>query len=50
MCDFPFDARYTYLVYADKEQDGLHATRCSRTMVAVTCSRLTASLPDSANR
>ena len=34
MCDFPFDARYTYLVYADKEQDGLHATRCSRTMVA----------------
>jgi hypothetical protein len=32
MCDFPFDARYAYLVYADKEQDGLHATRCSRTM------------------
>jgi hypothetical protein len=33
LCDFPFDANYEYLVYAYQDQNGLHASRCSRTMV-----------------
>jgi hypothetical protein len=32
MCDYPFDAKYAYLVFAYKNQNGFYASRCSRTM------------------